>query len=68
MPPKHKNLGFISIKKSGVFNQFFSEVKELKNNLFFIDVTQVSSKCILKHTPIDNKYLISEFIISDEHD
>jgi len=51
-----------------VFNQFFSEVKEIKNNLFFIDVTQVSSKCILKHTPIDDKYLISEFIISDEHD
>ncbi len=50
-----------------MFNKFFSEVKELKNNFFFIDVTQVSSKWILKHTPIDDKFLISEFIISEEH-
>ena len=51
-----------------MFNQFFSEVKEIKHNLFFIDLTQGSSKLTLKQTLIDDKYLISEFIFSDEHD
>ena len=58
----------IGIKNSGVFNKFFSNVKELKDSLSFIDVKQLSSKCIIKHTPDSDKYLISEFIILDEHD
>ena len=53
---------------SGVFNQFFSDEEEIKNNFSFIDVNQLSSKCIIKRTLHNNKYLISEFIISDEHD
>ncbi len=58
----------IGIKNSGVFNQFFSEVKEIKKSLIFICIKQLSSKCIIKRSPDGDKYLISEFIISDEHD
>ena len=53
----------IGIENSGVFNQFFSEVKEIKNSLSYIDVKQLSSKCIINRKSVEDKYLISEFII-----
>jgi hypothetical protein len=55
-------------KNSGVFNQFFSDVKEIKDELFFFDSSKLISKCILLKTNKANKYLISEFIIGDEHE
>ena len=51
-----------------IFNRFFSEVQEVKNSLSYINVKQLSSKCILKRTPVGDNYIISEFIITDEHD
>jgi hypothetical protein len=58
----------IGLKNSGVFNQFFSDVKEIKDELFFFDSSKLISKCILLKTNKANKYLISEFIIGDEHE
>ncbi len=58
----------IGLKNSGVFNQFFSDVKETKDVLFFYDSSKLVSKCILLKTNKANKYLISEFIINDEHE
>ena len=37
----------IGIKNSGVFNQFFSDVKEIKDELFFYNASKLISKCIL---------------------
>ena len=63
-PPRLRLFPLIRIKNS---SQSFSDIKEVKDPLFFINVKQLSSKCI-KLTPDSDKYLISEFIISDEHD
>ena len=57
----------IGIKNSGVFNRFFAEVKEI-NNIIFIDAKKLNSKCILGRTEKKDTYLISEFIIDDEHE
>ena len=58
----------IGIKNSGVFNQFFSEFNEIKDSVDFIESTKLLSKCILLKTSSPNKYLISEFIIENEHE
>ena len=55
----------IGIKNSGVFNQFFSEIKEIKDSVDFIESTKLLSKCILIKTSSPNKYLISELIIEN---
>ena len=46
----------------------FTDVKETKDELFFYDSSKLISKCIILKTNKANKYLISEFIICDEHE
>ena len=58
----------IGIKNSGVFNQFFSEIKEIKYSIDFIESSKLLSKCNLLKTSCPNKYLISEFLIENEHE
>jgi hypothetical protein len=58
----------IGIKNSGVFNQFYSDIKEIKDSLIIIDATKLISKCIFSTTTISKKYLISKFIIENEHE
>ena len=58
----------IGIKNSGVFNQFYSEIKEIKDSVDFIESIKLLPKCISLKTSSPNKYLISEFIIENEHE
>ena len=55
------------LKNSGVFNQIFAEVIETNDHLF-IETSRLVSKCILGKNTNSNIYLISEFIIDDEHE
>jgi hypothetical protein len=59
--------GVVTLKKKGVFNQFFSEVREV-NKLLFIDALNIISKCIIGRTNKENVYLITEFTIENEHE
>ena len=57
----------IDLKRSGIFKEFFSDVVEI-DNFFFIEVSQLVSKCVIARTYNPNKYFISEFTIENEHD
>ena len=61
------SIALIRLKNSGVFNQFFAEVIET-NELNYIEISSLVSKCILGHTKNSNIYLISEFNIDNEHE
>ena len=58
----------IGIKNSGVLNQFYSDIKETKDGIIFIEPSKLLSKCILSNTSTSNKYLASELIIENEHE
>ena len=58
----------IGIKNSGVFNQFYSEIKEINESTYFIEPSQLLSKCILLKTSTPDKYLISKFIIENDYE
>jgi hypothetical protein len=58
----------IGIKNSGVFEQFYSDIKEIKDKMSYIETSKLISKCIVSKTSVLNKFLISEFIIENEHE
>ncbi len=58
----------IGIKNSGVFEQFYSDIKEIKDKMSFIETSKLLSKWIVSKTSVLNKFLISEFIIENEHE
>ncbi len=58
----------LGIKNSGVFKQFYSDIKEIKDKMSFIETSKLLSKCKVSKTSVFNKYLISKFIIENEHE
>jgi hypothetical protein len=58
----------IGIKNSGVFEQFYSDIKEIKDKMTYIETSKFMSKCIVSKTSVLNKFLISEFIIGTNMD
>jgi hypothetical protein len=58
----------IGIKNSGIFEQFYSDIKEIKDKMSYIETSKLISKCIVSKKSVLNKFLISEFIIENEHE
>ena len=61
------SMALTRLKNSSVFNQIFAEVIETNDHLF-IETSRLVSKCILGKNTNSNIYLLSEFIIEDEHE
>ena len=59
---------FIGIKNSGVFEKFYSDLKEINDKMSKIEKSKLISKCIVSKTSVLKKFLISEFIIENEHE
>ena len=64
---KRTSTALIGLKRSGLFNRFFSDVVEI-DNMFFIESYQLVSQCIIARTEESNKYFISEYTINNEHE
>jgi uncharacterized protein YlbG (UPF0298 family) len=59
---------FIRIKNSVVFEQFYSDLTEINDKMSKIEKSKLISKCIVSKTSVLKKFLISEFIIENEHE
>jgi hypothetical protein len=59
---------FIGIKHSVVFEQSYSDLKEINDKMSKIEKSKLISKCIVSKTSVLKKFLISEFIIENEHE
>jgi hypothetical protein len=45
----------IGIKNSGVFEQFYSDIKEIKDKMSYIETSKLISKCIVSKTSVLKK-------------
>jgi len=55
------------LKMSGIFNNFFSDVIEIKNS-FFKWSKPAGYQSIFARTDIPDNYFVSEFTIDNDHD